>query len=87
MPMEARFKVDVYEVEKPLKVRPEVRGMLKGLVSGRMAGRMKREAVFCPVLKQERAFLECFACSSFIRRVQGVVDCSGEWPEGVPREE
>ncbi len=30
------------------------------------------------------AFLACFACPSFIRRVGGVVDCAGE--KGPPEE-
>ncbi|HEY6283864.1 MAG TPA: hypothetical protein VIW22_08075 [Nitrososphaerales archaeon] len=39
--------------------------------------KMKKESVNCPVVNKEVAFLVCFACPSFLRRVKGVVDCAG----------
>jgi hypothetical protein len=45
---------------------------------------MKKESVDCPVVKTEVGFLVCFACPCFLRRVSGVVDCSG--CDGPPKE-
>ena len=45
---------------------------------------MKKESVNCPVVNREVAFLVCFACPSFLRRVSGVVDCAGG--QGPPQE-
>jgi hypothetical protein len=42
-----------------------------------MISRMKREYVECPVAGKEVAFLLCYNCVSFIRRVSGVVHCEG----------
>lgn len=78
MSLETRYKVEVHQLEKPKKVPKEVAQELKGVASGKMMSRMKKESVDCPVVKQEVAFLVCFACPSFIRRVSGVVDCAGQ---------
>jgi len=82
--LETRFKVKVYASLKPKKVPKVVSEELKGGASPKAISRMKKESVDCPVVKQEVAFLVCFACPSFIRRVTGVVDCAGG--RGPPRE-
>ena len=74
---ETKFIVKVYEIEKPIRVSKEVLDSLKGAAGGKMLKRMKKEAIDCPVLNKQRAFLECFACSNFLRRVKGQVDCLG----------
>ena len=43
-----------------------------------MIRKMKREYVECPLANRKVSFLECFTCVSFIRRIKGVVHCSGE---------
>lgn len=78
MSLETKYKVEVLHPEKPKKVPKEVAQELKGVASGKMMARMKKESVNCPVVKSEVAFLVCFACPSFIRRVSGVVDCAGQ---------
>ena len=77
---EIKFKVEVYdypEGEKPKRVSKEVTESLKGVVSTKKIGKLKKQAVHCPVLDEERNFVECFSCKSFIRRVMGEVDCAG----------
>ncbi len=86
--METKFKVKIYDAQKPKKIPKVVTTELKGGVSGKAIARMKKESVDCPVVKQEVGFLICFACPSFLRRVSGVVDCAGgngppaEWLKG-----
>ena len=88
MSQETRFKVNIYPSPKPRKVPKVVSEELKGAASGKAMARMKKESVDCPVAKKEVAFLVCFACPSFLRRVSGVVDCAGgqgpptEWLKG-----
>ena len=77
MSVETKFKVNVYPSPKPKRVPKVVSDELKGGASPKAISRMKKEGVDCPVLKREVAFLVCFACPSFIRRVTGVVDCAG----------
>jgi len=84
MSLETKFKVDVYQSLKPKKVPKVVSEELKGGASPKAISRMKKESVDCPVVKREVAFLVCFACPSFIRRVTGVVDCAGG--PGPPQE-
>tara|TARA_B100000745_G_scaffold153904_1_gene100810 strand:+ start:183 stop:455 length:273 start_codon:yes stop_codon:yes gene_type:complete len=77
---ETKFKVKVYnypEGKKPKRVPKEVTESLKGVVSTKKIGKLKKEAIHCPVLDEERNFVECFSCQSFIRRVMGEVDCAG----------
>jgi len=77
---ETKFKVKVYdypEGEKPKRVSKEVTKSLKGVVSTKKIGKLKKQAIHCPVLNEERNFVECFSCKSFIRRVMGEVDCAG----------
>ncbi len=84
MSQETKFKVEVFPAEKPKKVPKVVSDELKGGASPKAISRMKKESVNCPVLNKEVAFLVCFACPSFLRRVTGVVDCAGG--QGPPKE-
>jgi len=82
--LETKYKVNIYPSPKPKKVPKEVSAELKGGASAKAIARMKKESVDCPVVKKEVAFLVCFACPSFLRRVSGVVDCAGG--QGPPSE-
>ena len=84
MSQETKFKVSIYASPKPKKVPKAVSEELKGAASAKAISRMKKESVDCPVVSKEVAFLVCFACPSFLRRVQGVVDCAGG--QGPPQE-
>ncbi|MBI3859147.1 MAG: hypothetical protein HY296_02745 [Thaumarchaeota archaeon] len=77
MSTETKFKVKVYPAVKPKRVPRVVSEVLKGGASPKAISRMKKESVDCPVVEKEVAFLVCFACPSFLRRVSGVVDCAG----------
>jgi hypothetical protein len=81
---DAKFKVTIYPSQKPRRVPKAVSDQLKGAASAKAMSRMKKESVDCPVVKKEVAFLVCFACPSFLRRVTGVVDCAGG--QGPPQE-
>jgi len=82
--LETKFKVNIYPSQKPKKVPKVVTDELKGTASAKAISRMKKESVDCPVVQKEVAFLVCFACPSFLRRVEGVVDCAGG--NGPPKE-
>ena len=84
MSAETKFKVDIFDSPKPKKVPKAVSSELKGTASAKAISRMKKESVNCPVVNREVAFLVCFACPSFLRRVSGVVDCAGG--QGPPQE-
>ena len=84
MSLETKFKVNIYPSQKPKKVPKVVTDELKGTASAKAISRMKKESVDCPVVQKEVAFLVCFACPSFLRRVEGVVDCAGG--NGPPKE-
>ena len=84
MSLETKFKVNIYPSQKPKKVPKVVTNELKGAASAKAISRMKKESVDCPVVQKEVAFLVCFACPSFLRRVEGVVDCAGG--NGPPKE-
>ena len=77
MSTDYKFKVPVFLATKPKRIPKVVTGELKGGASPKAISRMKKESVNCPVVKKEVGFLVCFACPSFLRRVSGVVDCSG----------
>lgn len=79
-----KFKVNVLASAKPKRVPKVVSEQLKGAASPKMMSKMKKESVQCPVIKREVAFLVCFGCPSFLRRVSGVVDCAGG--SGPPEE-
>ncbi len=84
MSVETKFRVNIYPSAKPKKVPKVVSDELKGGASAKAIARMKKESIDCPVVKKEVAFLVCFACPSFLRRVSGVVDCAGG--QGPPDE-
>lgn len=84
MSTETKFKVKVYAAIKSKRVPKVVSEELKGGASPKAISRMKKESVDCPVVNKEVAFLVCFACPSFLRRVTGVVDCAGG--QGPPEE-
>ena len=77
MSVETKFKVNVFPAGKPKRVPKVVSEELKGGASPKAISRMKKESINCPVVHKELAFLVCFACPSFLRRVSGVVDCAG----------
>jgi hypothetical protein len=82
--VDTKFKVKIFDSPKPVKVPKAVTEELKGTASAKAISRMKKESVDCPVVAKEVAFLVCFACPSFLRRVSGVVDCAGG--QGPPKE-
>lgn len=84
MSVETKFKVNVFPAGKPKRVPKIVSEELKGGASPKAISRMKKESINCPVIHKELAFLVCFACPSFLRRVSGVVDCAGT--KGPPAE-
>ena len=84
MSQETKFKVPIFPSPKPKKVPKVVSEELKGAASAKAMSRMKKESVNCPVVNKEVAFLVCFACPSFLRRVEGVVDCAGG--QGPPQD-
>ena len=77
MSQDTKFKVVIYPAAKAKRVPKVVSDELKGAASAKAISRMKKESVDCPVVKKEVAFLVCFACPSFLRRVSGTVDCAG----------
>lgn len=72
-----KFVVDIFNPEKPPMTPKQYVADLKGVASGKQIARMKKEAVACPVLEKTVSFVQCFACSNFLRRVKGKVDCKG----------
>ncbi|MDG7011253.1 MAG: hypothetical protein JRN57_03940 [Nitrososphaerota archaeon] len=83
MSQDTKFKVKIYGSTKPRKVPKAVSEELKGTAGAKAIARMKKESVDCPIVEKEVAFLVCFACPSFLRRVTGVVDCAGG--QGPPK--
>lgn len=91
LPEGVKYLVKIKPVEKAPKLTEQAKaellsvGMmdekgklkLKG-VSPKMLKRMKQEAVDCPVLKQEIAFVQCYVCKNFWSRVSGQVNCKGD---------
>ena len=80
MSTDTKYVVKVYQSPKPKKVPKVVSQELKGSAGAKAIARMKKESVDCPLVKTEVAFLVCFACPSFIRRVMGEVHCAGVQP-------
>ena len=72
-----KYVVEVRTAKRVLRVDREIEEALKGGLSSKMISKMKREYVECPVAGKEVAFLLCYSCVSFIRRVSGVVHCEG----------
>jgi hypothetical protein len=91
LPEGVKHLVPIKPVEKAPKITDKAKEELKvsGMmdekgklkikgVSPKMLKRMKQEAVDCPVLKQDIAFLQCYVCRNFQSRVMGNVYCKGE---------
>ena len=91
LPEGVKYLVPVKPVEKAPKITDKAKEELKASgmmdekgklkikgVSPKMLKRMKQEAVDCPVLKQDIAFLQCYVCRNFQSRVTGNVYCKGE---------
>ncbi|MCS7142991.1 MAG: hypothetical protein NZ920_04250 [Aigarchaeota archaeon] len=74
---ETKYLVEVQTSEKPAKIDKSLLESLKGAVSNKQISAMRREYISCPVINQNVAFLLCFNCVSFIRRVSGQVHCEG----------
>ncbi len=75
---EPTYRVDIHQGKQALKVDNKMVEQLKKTLSNKLITRMRREYVICPVARQEIPFLLCYNCVSFIRRVQGIVDCEGK---------
>lgn len=80
---EMKYEVEVKMAEKAFRVPKEITSEIKGVISRKMLSRMKKEYVDCPVEGRQVAFLICFVCPSFLRRVRGVIQCAGK--EGPKR--
>lgn len=91
LPEGIKYLVKIKPVEKAPKLTEQAKDELKSVgmmdekgklklkgVSPKMLKRMKQEAVDCPVLKQEIAFVQCYVCKNFQSRVSGQVYCKGE---------
>ena len=72
-----KYIVEVIKLDKPIRVPRKYSEKFKGILSARKIRRMKYEAVECPVMKKRVAFLECYFCPNFVRRVMGLVYCRG----------
>ncbi|MEM0079388.1 MAG: hypothetical protein QW118_04070 [Nitrososphaerota archaeon] len=75
--VEARYIVKVMSSEKSICVSREIVEQLKNSLGSKMIQRMKKEYVECPVANKRVSFLECYSCTSFIRRIRGEVHCAG----------
>ncbi|MEM2902611.1 MAG: hypothetical protein QXO32_07790 [Candidatus Bathyarchaeia archaeon] len=84
--MSCRYTLEVKRVEKAVRTPSGSVDALKGVVGGKMIARMKKEAVDCPVYGRTLAFLECFTCPNFVRRLKGQVHCKGD-PLNNPKKE
>ncbi|MEM3507238.1 MAG: hypothetical protein QW589_04520 [Candidatus Bathyarchaeia archaeon] len=74
---EPKYTLEIKNTSKPLKVPKESLKELKGIIKGKLLANMKKEVVDCPVKNKTVAFIECFSCKNFLRRVKGKVDCQG----------
>ncbi len=84
MASEPKYVVEVKAVEKPPRIPSEYAEQLKGVMSAKRLAALKKEVVICPLTNSEVPFLVCFQCPSFMRRVKGVVHCSGKEPPKWP---
>lgn len=75
---DAKYTIQVKQVEKVLKASKESLQALKGVVGGKQMARMKKETVDCPVMTKTVCFVDCFACTNFLRRLKGTVHCKGD---------
>ena len=91
MDIEAKYKVEVKDADKALRLSKEVKEELKQLgmmddkgrlkitgLSNKMLSKMKKQYVDCPVLDKQVPFIQCYICKNFISRIKGLVYCKGE---------
>jgi hypothetical protein len=91
LPEGIKHLVPVKQVEKSIKLTDEAKAELQSIgmmddkgklklkgASPKMIKRMKLEAVDCPVLKKEVAFIQCYVCRNYHSRITGQVYCRGE---------
>jgi len=91
LPEGIKHLVPVKQVEKSIKLTDEAKAELQSVgmmdeksklklkgASPKMIKRMKLEAVDCPVLKKEVAFIQCYVCRNYHSRITGQVYCKGE---------
>lgn len=84
--LSCRYRLEVKRVERAVRAPSGSVDALKGVVSGKMIARMKKEVVNCPVYGRTLAFLECFICPNFVRRLKGEVHCKGDALNNPPKE-
>lgn len=70
-------KIKIKTLDRAPRISREKLEEFRGLLSRSMINRMRREVVDCPVRGEAVAFLECFTCEKFLRRVKGEVYCKG----------
>ncbi|MCS6788702.1 MAG: hypothetical protein NZ733_05380 [Aigarchaeota archaeon] len=75
---EPKYQVEVKQSSRALRVERQLVEELKGSLSAKVISRMRKEYVDCPVAGAQLPFLICYNCTSFIRRVSGVVHCEGK---------
>lgn len=75
---EWKYEVPVIELQRAMRVPRELTERMKGGISKSMIRKLKRQAVDCPVMGKRVAFLMCYFCPNFVRRVRGIVYCKGE---------
>lgn len=74
--VQSKYRIEVRTVKTSLPVPKELQEELKGL-GAKTVNRMRKEAVECPVKGRSVAFIECFLCDNFMRRIRGIVECRG----------
>nr|WP_191118574.1 hypothetical protein [Infirmifilum uzonense] len=72
-----KYEIPVKKLETAMSVDKELVEQLSKALSKKMISQMKKEAVDCPVLNKTVAFLQCYGCKNFVRRVRGIVYCRG----------
>ncbi|HEX2615431.1 MAG TPA: hypothetical protein VHL10_08045 [Nitrososphaera sp.] len=91
LPEGIKHLVPIKPVEKSIKLTDEAKAELQSVgmmdekgklklkgVSPKMLKRMKLEAVDCPVLNKETAFVQCYVCRNYHSRIMGKVYCKGD---------
>jgi hypothetical protein len=91
LPEGIKHLVQIKPVEKSIKLTDKAKAELQSVgmmdekgklklkgVSPKMLKRMKLEAVDCPVLNAETAFIQCYVCQNYHSRITGKVYCKGD---------
>ena len=91
LPEGIKYLVQIKPVEKSIKLTDKAKAELQSVgmmdekgklklkgVSPKMLKRMKLEAVDCPVLNAETAFVQCYVCPNYHSRITGKVYCKGD---------